>query len=363
MTTARTTSPPLAYLQIKRRLLHRLDTQWSPGDRLPAMPDLARSLDAGQTNTHRAVQALVREGRLISRRGAGTFVAPVEGRLPDTTHRHEPALAGRRIAIVSTPRPIAMIETIADAATSLLVGHGAEVVRTSRWLSGTNSCVPADVDAAIVINPDPQPALHFGEHQRLAVVSTRDDIAIAASAGYDIVLIDQEQGGYLAGAFARRVGCKRPCFVGVHHDEFEPFDCTSMSRLRGFQRGFGAIVPRRHLIQRKCYGQENGAVALAQYLRIEPRPDVVFCASDELAVGFALGAASHDLKPGRDFRLIGFDRQQSGRELADRTLTTVDAPACEMGGRVADMLATRLANPDQPVRRLAIGCAFVRGDT
>ncbi len=356
--------PPLAYQQIKRQLSQRFETHWPPGSRLPSIPQLARMLNAGQTNTHRAVQELVAEGCLVSRRGAGTYVAPVDGAAVAVVDAPIRPLLGKRVIIChAQAHPGPMVAAMLAQASECLEALGAHVARRALDLEQVDGQAPADCDAVVVINPNSTPALRFAEHQLLTVIATGAGATVAAPGGYDVVGVDQEQGGYLAGEAARAAGCQQPCFVGVHHHELEPFDRTGMMRLQGFEQGLGRAVPAVHLIQREHYGPGNGAEAARTFFALDPRPDVVFCASDELAVGFALGASALGLHAGRDFRLIGFDRQQLGHELTDRALTTVAVPAQEMGRRAADMLLSRFAQPDQPVRRLSLGCQLVVGDT
>src|SRR5688572_28805157 len=65
---------PKTYEEIKRWLVEQVGKQWQPGDRLPPIHQLSRSIGAGSTNTHRAVRELVREGWLESWPRRGTFV-------------------------------------------------------------------------------------------------------------------------------------------------------------------------------------------------------------------------------------------------------------------------------------------------
>jgi len=363
-TIARTPSAPLAYVQIKGRLLKRLEKDWPPGSKLPATPELARLLNAGQSNTHRAVQSLVAEGRLTSRRGSGTFVAPVTETeaAGSSTAPPAPSLAGKRIQIF-TANSTAMTTAMVTHASSLIHARQGEVTLRALPKAYAAGQLPDDFDGAILINPNSVPAIEFADHQIITVISTRANVAIASSGRYDVVSVDEEQAGYAVGEWARRLGFTHASFVGVDDEQGEPFDRTSMTRLRAFEQGFARPVAEADQISCVFYGPMNGAMAAATYVKLNPRPDVVFCASDELAVGFAMGASSHGLQPGRDFRLVGFDRQQLGHELAGTVLTTVEVPSAEMGRRAAEMLSSRFENPDQPVRRLALGCTLAIGNT
>src|SRR5262245_32314977 len=66
---------PVMHKRVKKSLLEKVRRECSPGSRLPPIQLLAKQLGTGFNNTHRAVQQLVSEGVLISRRRLGTFVA------------------------------------------------------------------------------------------------------------------------------------------------------------------------------------------------------------------------------------------------------------------------------------------------
>jgi DNA-binding LacI/PurR family transcriptional regulator len=134
-------------------------------------------------------------------------------------------------------------------------------------------------------------------------------------------------------------------------------------RLRAFEHGFGLPVPPGHVLLTRSYGESWGARLVARYAALNPRPEAVFAASDELAVGFVKGALALGLEPLRDYQIIGFDGQERGRQLHEGPLTTIQVPAAEMGRRGAELLADRLLNPDQPARQLRLGCTLFEGNT
>lgn len=70
-----------------RQELERLLASMAPGEPLPAERDLSRDLGVARMTLRRAVDALVADGRLIRRQGAGTFVSPrrVDQRLSATS--------------------------------------------------------------------------------------------------------------------------------------------------------------------------------------------------------------------------------------------------------------------------------------
>ncbi|RBM22906.1 FadR family transcriptional regulator [Prauserella sp. PE36] len=68
--------------QVENLLRHRLRSgEWRPGERLPNEVRLAAALGVGRSSVREAVRLLARDGLLVVRHGAGTFVAdpPDEG--------------------------------------------------------------------------------------------------------------------------------------------------------------------------------------------------------------------------------------------------------------------------------------------
>jgi len=363
-----------AYQEIKGRLREQLGHRWEPGVRLPPIKQLARELKIGQTNTHRAVRELAKEGLLVSRPGQGTFVTdkvhaqrhlgPWRGSQTEFPAQGT-ALKGKWVEILMTAtEPDRFIRDMVEAFEATIGRYGA---RTSRNVFNYGRAEPFfgddESDALVVINPNYQ-TFNLQPHQALMVISTAMEIRVPLAGCYDVVSVDSEQGGMLAADHLKTRGCKSVCFLGVRHrDNASNYDLTSSSRLTGFERVWGeCLSPQRRLIV-EAYMTKWGAKAVADYLQMNPRPEAVFAASDELAIGFVHGALAHGLEPGHDYQILGFDGQQCARELAGGPLTTVAVPGMEMGELGAALLTQRMLRPQQNVRRVLLGCTIEKGVT
>jgi DNA-binding LacI/PurR family transcriptional regulator/DNA-binding transcriptional regulator YhcF (GntR family) len=367
---------PLAYQAIKRQLAERLGHEWKAGHRLPPISELARILNAGQVNTHRAVRELVNEGFLISRPRLGTIVAPLvdaekSRALLDRGFvgtRRLGATVGRQVRVLTGGHPDKLIRTLIDSFTESLAASGCTVTTATFNPMRPDFSQGADAaaDALVIVNPYATQNLVCGPKQVMTVINTGLECPVAMPGRFDVVSVDQEQGGFLAGELLRDAGCETACFLGVSgHKEITsgPFTATSAARLAGFVRGWRAELADEHRIGVFCYGEGAAARVVPHYLSLNPRPAGVFAASDEIAIGFRNGALAHGLEAGKDYQLVGFDGQERGRQHNDGPLTTIEAPAGEMGRRAAELLAERLANPEQPVRRLSLGCSVFKGVT
>jgi len=360
-------SCPLTHELVRDQLRRRVGTQWRAGDRIPPIRQIARELGVGERSTFQAVRDLVRDGVLASRPRLGTFVAtmPSTPIAPQIMPKSRASLADKKIEVLTlVARPEPFVGRMIESFEETMREAGGEVVREVVDDGRYGKLAERDADAIVLFNPNPVPPIVCGPKQVLVVVNTALETPVKMAGRFDVVSVDQEQGGFLAGRRLREVGCKSVCFVGCSGNRLiQTMDQTSLTRLSGFEHGWGEHLPLDRIIPAKSYAQICAAVEVPKWLAMSPRPDGIFTASDELAMGFIVGAAAHGLKPGRDFQVVGFDGQQRGRDLPDHPLTTIDVPGREMGQRAAELLLERLEDPNQQVRRLSLGCKLFEGAT
>ena len=83
--------PRPLYVQLADRLVAAIESdEFTPGERLPAMRDLARRLDCALVTVSQAYELLATRGRLIARPGKGTYVASPPNRAEPFARRWEP---------------------------------------------------------------------------------------------------------------------------------------------------------------------------------------------------------------------------------------------------------------------------------
>jgi LacI family repressor for deo operon, udp, cdd, tsx, nupC, and nupG len=345
---------PLVHQEVKAALRERLMRDWPAGKRLPPIKQLARELGAGQNNTHRAVKELVAEGLLMSRPRRGTFVSQTGGR-----NSSQALLRQRQVVIIRGNRE-PFLDPVIHAISQALEQQGATV--SVDLSQGYDAQRHARGDALVLINASANGPLAWPRHRPAVIIDTALDTAIGMPDGYDIVSVDGEHGGHLAGQHLRQIGVASACFVGAGGSSSGQLDQTAMQRLRGFESGFQKPVADTHRYLAEHYMPQCGAQAFAWYRQLPDRPTGVFCASDDLAVGFVHGGLAMGMEAGRDYQLVGFDGQSRGQELPT-PLTTIQAPMARMGQVAAEMLIERVGDIDQPVRRVYLGCSLLQGKT
>lgn len=375
---------------LAQKLALRIGRDWESGDRLPTLRQLAEQLSVSTSTVRLAVRDLVDEGLLVSRRRSGTFVSDSLDNTtlrkraasqfgPQAQPRHyvngsdHRALFGKDVTIVL---PVWEIRDefgdpftgwLVDSLTDNLRQGGANPTSIQGKLDDDILHLDRfDGEAFVVLNPNSKTTITSSCNRPVAVVSTAVEVRMAMTGGFDMVSVDQQQGGLLAGRTLAAAGGRHACFLGSwvkNGSEDHHFKPTCEARLNGFRIGFQGEGRTIRELGMHGYTVPGGARSVPEFLKLDPRPDVIFAATDELAVGFVFGAMSHGLEPLRDYQIIGFDGQERARTMPAGPLTTIEVPVRALGQRAANLLAGRLAQPDQPSRRVYLGTNLLKGNT
>jgi len=357
-----------AHRIVKQQLKKYFASQWPPGTRLPPLKKLATQLGAGHRSLLRAIDELRDEGWAQSAPRRGTTVCdPAKMRRRPTAVPY--GVAGKTAAILVT-QPVAdgfalsiaqpLQEGLAQAGMSARI----ELVKFAHELT-VNDVSSHGGDAVCVINPSSHAWIQFASTQALLVISTSPENKVQASGGFDIVSVDHTQGATIAGWRLREIGCRRIGYLGRGSvtEGVTQFDAISAARLHGLEQGLGEPVRTDWQMTCRYYDYDSAAAAVRDYLKLSPRPDGIFAASDEIAIGFVAGAAAHGLTAGKDYQIIGFDGQPAGDRIVCGPLSTIDVQPQRLGSAGARMLIERLSNPDTPSRRIQLGGILRTGNT
>jgi len=157
----------------------------------------------------------------------------------------------------------------------------------------------------------------------------------------DVVISDDEQGGYLATTHLIAHGhCPPAILVG-------PLDHTSIQRrLDGYRRALAEhglpFVPE---YVRECdLSVDGGALAMLRLLEGRPAPTGVFCCNDMCAIGALRALSERGLSVPDDVSLVGYDDVEMAR-LVVPPLTTIAVDTELMGALGVRYLLWRIADP------------------
>jgi len=350
----------------REQLCQRLSTAWRPGERLPSIRTLSADLQVSHGTVQRAVQEMVRLGVLVSRPRSGIYVSKhftpmqLQSAIQQMASAQQPQpLAGRAVGVVCVEETTHMDAAIQSAMASLQLA-GATVQRLG-YSGIKDSATILPLDDILLVNPDSSWFFDYAPHQHLVVVTTASTTPQLPRRTFDMVTVDQEQGAALAGEHLRRLGCRNVCFMGTSEHLVNlgpPYRPTSAARLRGFQSGWGDVIPQSHQLYAGAYSPLGGARSARFFVALDPRPDGVFVACDEMGVGLISGLSALGLEVARDYQLVGFDGHPSLKALCPSNVASVIPPAFAMGTLGADMLISRVREPGLPARRLLVGCTL-----
>ena len=159
----------------------------------------------------------------------------------------------------------------------------------------------------------------------------------------DHVLIDHEQGGYLAARYLLEQGRRDVAMVA-------PMALYSArDRLAGFRRAhreMGVAVREDLMISTGRYLLEEGEEAARKLLAIAPRADAVFSPNDNMAAGVMRELRRAGVQVPDDVAIVGFDDGEWLCDALDPPLTSVHPPILEMGSASVRRLIERLNAPD-----------------
>ena len=173
---------------------------------------------------------------------------------------------------------------------------------------------------------------------------------------YDSVILDNPTAGgalvdHLVGGGYRRIG-------GL-------FGSTS-STARERRAGYEAAMARHGLPPMIRAVPPNAAAAeaeIARWFATRDRPEALVVSNGLILMGAVRAARALGLAIPGDLALAGFDNEP-WTDLVEPGLTVIEQPVAEIGTQAMRLLFERIANPDQPVRKVVLSGRMVsRGST
>jgi LacI family transcriptional regulator len=159
------------------------------------------------------------------------------------------------------------------------------------------------------------------------------------------LLVDNQQGVRQAFYHLYEQGARRIAFVSGASDSFD-----NMERKKAFLDE-GA----KNNLKIQCYNgnftEESGYEIARTIIESRALPEAVFCANDQMAIGFIKAMKEHDLKAPDDIAIVGFDDIQIAKYMQP-SLSTIGASRFLWGALAATHLIEFLENetPFKPDR-------------
>jgi DNA-binding LacI/PurR family transcriptional regulator len=321
--------------------------QLRPGDRLPPLRNLARHLGINLHTVRAAYLRLAEDGLVVMRQWFGTRVLAYDPvRLAQAAGSLRSHTVGIILPSMANPFYHPFVEGVESVAsedhTMLFVCNthddSGEALRYLNQLSAKG------VDGVIVVSHDvagfPLPPSSLGPDP-LPVIS----VDWPDSGGYS-VLMDLASAGYQATRHLLDHGHSRVGLVTAQQPaaNVDPIESGYWRALRE-----AGIAPDLDRVARVGgFAVEHGAEGARRLLALSQPPTAIFAIADVLAIGALREIKGAGLRVPEDVALVGFNDCPIAA-LVDPPLTTVAAPARQMGVEAMKMLQCLIAGT-QPCR-------------
>jgi DNA-binding LacI/PurR family transcriptional regulator len=185
-----------------------------------------------------------------------------------------------------------------------------------------------------------------------------DHLASARKKGIPVVLFDRVShdlkvskvytddvaGAFEAVDFLIRSGYKR-----IAHLAGPSGLLITQSRMKGYTKALKKhqlSMPENYVVAGDM-SLPGGKDAMLQLLELPVRPQAVFCANDQMAIGAMQVIKAHKLKVPDDIALVGFSNEPV-TAIANPPLTTVHQPAFDVGREACRLLIQELESKKKP---------------
>lgn len=232
---------------------------------------------------------------------------------------------------------IAGIENVANSeGYNLIISQSSESAQ--KEMNSARTMFNNRVDGLLVsLAYDTEDISHFDTFYRKGVPIIFFDRVAEQDMGTN-VLIDNRKAAYEATKHLIQQGCKR-----IAHITATPKRNVYIDRLEGYKKALADhhLPFTDELLIIGNLSQEAGAAAAEQITGMEHRPDGVFVANDNCAVGCILALKQAGVKIPEDIAFVGFNNDPVSK-VVEPNLTTINYPGYEMGEVAARNLINHL---------------------
>lgn len=243
---------------------------------------------------------------------------------------------------------IAIEETFAAAGVAVFLNnHGESAASLERFVRS----LAAYGAEGIIVSPPPSVTAEILEpirRQRTPVVYVSRRIEGDDEA--DWVVNADRQAMIAATHRLVSLGHRRIALIGG-----QPGTSVSRDRVAGFQAEIARVgIPWEDQLWRVCRPRLiEGAAAVRETLDWAERPTGYVCFNDLVAFGVMNALRSLGIRPGRDVGVVGIGGTEEAAAFFPALTTVLDNPS-QIGRRAAEILLTRIADPEAPLERVIL---------
>ena len=306
------------------------------GERLPPIRSLAEVLGINFNTVRAAYKKLEADGLVVTQRGRGTLVLGYQ------RERHLTRKKSTRTFTIGviipthldfyTPFLNALDSASKDPSLLFICVAHQDPARGLRYL---DQLVAKSVDGIIVAGAMVPPEIEVGIDGQPPIV-----FADFPGAPGPSVLFDHEEGSALATAHMLEHGHRRIGFIGPPREL-----PAAAPKYVGYERALAhaGVALEAELIEvAPDFAVESGHRTALRLLGRDDPPTAIVAASDSLAIGTIRAARELGVSIPEELALVGNDNIASAGDTAP-PLTTIMAPAAELGSRSIGMLEELIA--------------------
>jgi LacI family transcriptional regulator, repressor for deo operon, udp, cdd, tsx, nupC, and nupG len=343
--------------QIKSQLTWMMAVeQLKPGERLPSVRALSAHLRVNIQTVRTAYLRLEEEGLVATRQGFGTVVQTVDfSRFETRTRSVRSHLIGMILPSMSNPFYHTFVEgvekTAAEDGSLLLLCCTHDDPNLAYQFF--RQLLARDVDGVILAS-----CLIPGLPPRDARSLVSLPVVFADSPGSRGVniLMDLENAGYLGTRHLLEHGHRRIGLI-THKMDFQNIVPINNGYRRALQEA-SISFDMDLAAQVESFDIEAGAAGARQLLEMANPPTAIFCIADMLALGAIREIKCRGLSIPRNVAVVGFNNIPSAA-FSDPPLTSVDAPAFEMGVESMKRLRGLITGTPPPEREVTLPTRLV----
>lgn len=318
-----------------------------PGEKIYSESEMMELFSVSRHTIRQAVGDMVHEGWLYREQGAGTFCS---FKLVESSNQVSAQSSSKNIGVITTYLSDYIFPSIIKGIESYLSEHGYNLTLacTNNDVEKERNCLQNmldnQIDGLIV---EPTKSNQFNPNIQYYLELEQKNIPYLMINQYyselnpPYIMLDDEQGGYLATEHLLSLGHKK--IIGL----FKSDDLQGINRMRGFIKAIRlSNIPSSPEMIISYTTEEKYNQLLKRIKDIftnKERPTAIVCYNDELAIQLIHSLRAIGLSVPDDISVVGFD--DSFLAVAtDIKLTTVKHPQTEMGIEAAKWIVSTIEN-------------------
>ncbi|MEQ8525640.1 LacI family DNA-binding transcriptional regulator [Gracilimonas sp.] len=215
-------------------------------------------------------------------------------------------------------------------------------------------------DAVILLSIDVSDTVH----ELIQATQTPAVLVNASHPSYNYFMLNDYQGGYLAGEHLVKQGFEE---IGMITSVIE--SRASLQRIQGFKDALknykmkidNALFISGDSTKHGGFTEESGFEAIYKFDKLGRFPEAIFCSNDTQAVGAIYALSKLGMKVPDDIAIMGYDNIKLSKYLE---LTTIDQKMYTIGVQATKRLAEIITKPNDELYQTTINPVLVqRGST